>query len=166
MNKWQIICPLTAMLIVAVVAGSVHSRNEARGMRAAVETHLGPVLGELERLQENGRFPSVEKARSALQDEAVARRAHPTSLFNTDDLYYNPAQPAIGTHTLVLCARAPGGLFGIGADRAVRSLRETELHEAHFVSLAGPAGLDSPANGSQPVRSETNQPPASAGLRR
>lgn len=90
MNKWQIICPVVAMLILGIVGLSQHGRSQARYMRFAIERHLGSVLTELEKRQASGRLPSVEVARSALRDEEVAKRVHVTSLFGTDNLYYNP----------------------------------------------------------------------------
>ena len=48
MNKWQIICPLVAMLIVAMVAAYLHGQSQERGMRDAIERHLGSVLSELD----------------------------------------------------------------------------------------------------------------------
>ena len=136
MNKWQIICPLVAMLIVAMVAAYLHGQSQERGMRDAIERHLGSVLSELERRGESRRFPLAQAAQGALQDEAVSKRVHITSLFGTDDLYYNPTRPDIGSGALVLCANVRGALWAIQADRKVRHLTEAELQQAHLVSLA------------------------------
>jgi len=38
MNKWQIICPVVALLLVVIVLGSIHSRGERRILVSAV-TH-------------------------------------------------------------------------------------------------------------------------------
>jgi hypothetical protein len=136
MNKWQLICPVVALLVVGVLAASQFGRGQAREMRSAIERHLGSVLSELERRQEDGRFPSAQVAQSALRDEAVAKRVHITSLFGTDDLYYSSDQPTIGSNALVLCARIRGALFAIHANRKVRNLREDELQKARLVPLA------------------------------
>jgi hypothetical protein len=168
MNKWQIICPVVAMLLAGILAASQLGRSQARGMRAVIERHLGSVLSELEKQKQGGRFPSTQVARSALDDEAVAKRVHITSLFSTDDLYYNPTQPVIGTDALVLCARVRDGLFAIQADRKVRNLKEAEFQQAHLVPLAvaPPAPGAEPGgatNRSQPIRTETNRASAAAG---
>jgi hypothetical protein len=84
MNKWQIICPVVAMLLAGILAASQLGRSQARGMRAVIERHLGSVLSELEKQKQGGRFPSTQVARSALDDEAVAKRVHITSLFSTN----------------------------------------------------------------------------------
>jgi hypothetical protein len=125
-------------------------------------------IAEQNHWSERGRFPSTQVARSALQDEAVAKRVHITSLFSTDDLYYNPTQPVIGTDALVLCARVRDGLFAIQADRKVRNLKEAEFQQAHLVPLAvappAPgAELGGAANRSQPIRTETNRASVAAG---
>lgn len=166
MNKWQIICPVVTILIVGILAASQHGRSQTRGMRAAIDRHLGTVLGELENRQESGRFPSVQSAQSALQDEAVAKRVHVTSLFTTDSLYYNPNQPVIGSDALVLCARVREALWGIQADRKVRRLAEAEVQEAHLVLLSSRAELNGAADGSQPFHSDTNRTSPAAGSRR
>jgi hypothetical protein len=36
MNKWQIICPLVASLLAAIVVGSIHLRGEHRALVSAV----------------------------------------------------------------------------------------------------------------------------------
>jgi len=165
MNKWQIICPVVAMLLAGVLAASQLGRSQAKGMRAVIERHLGSVLGELENQKQGGRFPSTQIARSALRDETVAKI---TSLFSTGDLYYNPTQPVIGTDALVLCVRLRDGLFAIQADGKVRSLKEAEFQQAHLVPLAvappAPgAEPDGAANRSQPIHSQTNRASAAAG---
>ena len=163
MNKWQFICPVVAMLLAGLLAASQLGRSQARGMRAVIERHLGSVLSELENQKQGGRFPSTQVARSALQDETVAKI---TSFFSADDLYYNPTQPVIGTDALVLCARVRDGLFAIQADRKVRNLKEAEFQQAHLVPLAvaPPApGAGGAANRGQPIRAETNRTSAAAG---
>jgi hypothetical protein len=149
------------MLIAGMLFACWQGREDATIMQNAIEAHLGLVLGELESRQEGGRFPSVQAARKAMNDETVARRVQITSLFDTGDLFYNPAQPLVGGEALVLCARVPNhALVAIQADRKVRVLGETEFEKAGFLPLADaptenkaePAG---PANGRQPIRAET-----------
>src|SRR5467141_32287 len=113
MNKWQIICPGVLLLVVGLWAGLEHGRSQQRGMRAAVERHLESVLAELEKHQNNGRFPTVDVARTVLNDEAIEKRVHVTSLFATRDLLYNPSQPAVGSDAAVLCARIGQRSFDI-----------------------------------------------------
>ena len=113
--------------------------------------------GGLERRGESRRFPLAQAAQGALQDEAVSKRVHITSLFGTDDLYYNPTRPDIGSGALVLCANVRGALWAIQADRKVRHLTEAELQQAHLVSLASavatsraePGGAANPAGASR-----------------
>ncbi len=40
MNKWQIICPVVAMLLVVIVLGSIHSRGDRRALVSAVTQQL------------------------------------------------------------------------------------------------------------------------------
>ena len=40
MNKWQIICPVVAMLVVVIVFGSIHMRGERRYLVSAVTRQL------------------------------------------------------------------------------------------------------------------------------
>ena len=50
MNKWQIICPMVAMLVVVIVFGSIHMRGDSRALVLAVaqqiDTHASQI-GEL-----------------------------------------------------------------------------------------------------------------------
>ena len=50
MNKWQIICPVVAMLLAVLVFGSIHMRGERRILVSAVTQQLdghAPQIGEL-----------------------------------------------------------------------------------------------------------------------
>src|SRR5438128_845717 len=50
MNKWQLICPVVAMLVAVIVFGSTHSRGERRALISAVTQQLdghAPHIGEL-----------------------------------------------------------------------------------------------------------------------
>jgi hypothetical protein len=50
MNKWQIICPVAAMLVVLIVFGSIHMRGERRYLVSAVTQQIdghAPQIGEL-----------------------------------------------------------------------------------------------------------------------
>ncbi len=40
MNKWQIICPVVAMLLAVIVLGSIHSRGVRRALVSAVTQQL------------------------------------------------------------------------------------------------------------------------------
>jgi hypothetical protein len=40
MNKWQIICPVVAMLVVVIIFGSIHMRGERRALVSAVAQQL------------------------------------------------------------------------------------------------------------------------------
>src|SRR6266404_4758140 len=54
MNKWQIICPVALLLIVALWMGHAHFQTEEKIMRAAIDRHLGLVLAGLEAHQDAG----------------------------------------------------------------------------------------------------------------
>jgi hypothetical protein len=125
------------MLVAGLFAATQFSRNQERGIQGAIERHLDSVLSELESLEQSGRFPSVQLARKALNDEAIAKRVHVTSLFGTGDLFYNPSQPLVGGNALVVCARVGGRLVAIYADRKVQNLGQTEFQQARLVPLAG-----------------------------
>ena len=50
MNKWQIICPVVALLLTALVFGSIHMRGERRCLVSAVTRQIdghAPRIGEL-----------------------------------------------------------------------------------------------------------------------
>ncbi len=50
MNKWQIICPVVAMLVAVVVFGNIHMRREQRALASAVTQQVdahAPQIGEL-----------------------------------------------------------------------------------------------------------------------
>ena len=50
MNKWQIICPVVALLLAAIVLGSIHSRSQRRYLVSAVTRQLdghSPQIGQL-----------------------------------------------------------------------------------------------------------------------
>lgn len=40
MNKWQIICPVVAMLVVGIVFGSIHMRGDRRALVLAVTQQI------------------------------------------------------------------------------------------------------------------------------
>jgi len=40
MNKWQIICPVAAILLAVIVAGSIHMRGQRRALVSAVTQQL------------------------------------------------------------------------------------------------------------------------------
>lgn len=136
MNKWQLICPLVAFLVAGLFVSHLHLRNQRRGFHDAVERHLGAVLNELQRHQDGGRFPSVDTARSALQDEAIARKVHINSLFGTDDLLYNPKSPEIGSDSIVLGVRVGDAIFVIKANREVKEVSRRELEREDLTPLA------------------------------
>ena len=133
MNKWQLICPLVAFLVAGIFVSHLHLRNQRRGFHEAVERHLGSVLNELQRHQEEGRFPPAGAARSALQDEVMARKVHINSLFGTDDLLYNPSRPEIGGSSTVLGVRLGNTIFAIQANREVKELSRRELEREHLM---------------------------------
>ena len=136
MNKWQITCPIVAMLVVGMVAAFQFNRDQERQIQSAIERHLGSVFSELESLEQAGRFPSVQVAREVLNYEAIEERVHVTSLFGTGDLFYNPSQPHIGSNTLVVSVRVGSRLVAIYADRRVQNIGETEFQQARLVPLA------------------------------
>jgi hypothetical protein len=156
------------MILFGFVVGHIHFRNQDKGLRAAVESHLAAVLGELEKHSDGKRFPTLQTASLILNDETVAKRVHVTSLFGTDDLSYNPSQPVIGGYEDVICARFWKRLFMIRANREVREIGEGDLQRGNLVPLirfvgttvAEPGGL---TNGSQPIGSETNSKSSVAG---
>jgi hypothetical protein len=123
MNKWQIICPVSLMVIVGVCFGIVFSRNQANGFTQVVESCLESVLKELKGHPDGGRFPSLDSARSILNDEVVK------------DVFYNPRQPALASDADVICAHFGGRLFMIRADGKVRQISESELRQIGLVSL-------------------------------
>jgi len=133
MNKWQLICPLVAFLVAGIFVSHLHLRNQRRGFHEAVERHLESVLNELQRHQEEGRFPPADAARSALQDEVMARKVHINSLFGTDDLLYNPSRPEIGSSSTVLGVRVGNTIFAIQANREVKELSRRELEREHLM---------------------------------
>ncbi len=45
MNKWQIICPVAAMVLVALAVGLIHEHNEEGGVRAACASNLRQLDG-------------------------------------------------------------------------------------------------------------------------
>ena len=50
MNKWQIICPVVAVLLAAIVLGSVHSQSQRRVLVSAVTHQLdghAPQIGDI-----------------------------------------------------------------------------------------------------------------------
>lgn len=113
------------------------SRNEGKAVQNAIKGQLDVALSQLEKLQRDGRFPSVQGVQDALKDEAVMRQFNTTSIFGYRDLLYNASEPPVGGQALILCARVPDyALFGIYADRKVRIIGEAELRQAHLVSFS------------------------------
>ena len=155
MNKWQIICPAVAILVAGiflfVFVGLPARRSQERALQYAIGRHLGSALSELECIQQGGRLPSLEVARKVLNDEEVAKRVHITSLFGTDDLFYNPSQPLVGSNALVACARVGSRLVAICADRKIRNLSEAEFRQAGLMPLS-----DRPSQTQAEPRSRTN----------
>ena len=65
MNKWQIICPVVAVLLAVVIFGSSHSRNERRALVSAVTQQLdghAPQIGELLATMHGSNVTLVEDA--------------------------------------------------------------------------------------------------------
>jgi hypothetical protein len=137
MSRWQIICPVAAILIAAIVVSFWQARNERKAVRNAIEGSLDVALSELEKLQKDGRFPSVQSVQTALKNEAVMRQFNNTSLFCDRDLFYNPLEPPIGGNAIVLCAHIPGSdRFVIHGDHTVQIINEAAFRQAHLVSFS------------------------------
>jgi hypothetical protein len=65
MNKWQIICPLVALVLVAAVFGTIHMRGERRVLVSAVTQQVDghtAKIGELLAAMRGGNVTVVEDA--------------------------------------------------------------------------------------------------------
>jgi len=65
MNKWQIICPVAAILLVGLVLGSIHMRGERRYLVSAVSQQIdghATQIGELLATMRGSNATAVEDA--------------------------------------------------------------------------------------------------------
>jgi len=65
MNKWQIICPVVAVLLVGIVFGSIHLRGQRRALASAVTQQVNgheSKIGELLTAMRGSNVIAVEDA--------------------------------------------------------------------------------------------------------
>ena len=65
MNKWQIICPVVAMLLAVIILGSIHLRGERRALVLAVTHQLDghtTQIGELLATMRGSNITLIEDA--------------------------------------------------------------------------------------------------------
>lgn len=65
MNKWQIICPVVALLLVGIVFGSIHMRGQRRALVSAVNQQVvghESKIGELLTAMRGSNVIAVEDA--------------------------------------------------------------------------------------------------------
>jgi hypothetical protein len=152
MNKWQIICPLILMLIIAAWAYHTHTEGHVKALNTAIKRHLELVLEELEAHQSGGQFPPVEIASRILNDPDITRRVHVTSLFETRDLWYNPSRPSVRSDADIVCAHIRNNFYAIRPDHRIHGISEKDLRRGGFVPLASPAT-------DLAIESDTTSPP-------
>ena len=114
--------------------GIQFGHNQEKGIQFTIERDLRSTLSELEKHQQDGRFPSVQMARKILNDETFTNRV--SSLFSTGDLFYNPSQPLVSKDAIVVCDHLGNRWVAIYANRRLRNLEEIEFRQKHLMPLA------------------------------
>ncbi len=154
MNKWQIICPLVAIAIVAVVFAMVSGRNHRRYYVYAQTRMIGQ---ELIAATNSTRLVQIG---SGLQKRLSEFLVSPVGVVEVE-LGDEPSPIGDGTAcSRVIVSNATGGRLGI------RLRQDVEPERFHVLGFWTITERDGPANGSQPIRSETNRTSPAAGSRR
>jgi len=85
------------MLIAGVIVSIPQLRGEERALQIAIESNLDKVFDELASHQERGKLPSVEWARTYLNNPVIEQKLYLPSVFGVEDLWYNPTAPVVGS---------------------------------------------------------------------
>ena len=72
MNKWQIICPLVALLIAGLVVGSIHLQGERRELVHAVNDQLNGYSPRISSLRKSMRTNDIKAIEDAVYRELPA----------------------------------------------------------------------------------------------
>jgi hypothetical protein len=150
MNKWQIICPVAAMALVAVLGLAGQARRNARYNTTAQTEMIGQ---DLIRATNS---PRLSASDSALQNRLAAFLASPSGVA---EVRLGDEPPPIGDGTAcsrLVLSNSAGDRLGI----RFRQAGPGDFHALSFWTLTEPNG---PATGSQPVRSGATQPSGAAG---
>ena len=153
MNKWQIICPLVAMAVVAVIIAIMSGRNHHRHF---VSAHTWMIGQELIATTNSARLVQIE---SGFQKELADFLASPAGIANVE---FGDEPSPIGDGTAcsrLIMSNAIGGRLGI------RLRQDAEPERFHVLSFWSISVQHGPANGSRPIRPETNGRARAAGSR-
>ncbi len=151
MNKWQIICPVAAMVVLAVILFSRQARREARYYITTQTEMVGQELirsTNSPRLAENG---------PGLQDRLSRFLVVPSGVAN---VMLGDEPPPLGDGTAcsrLILSNAAGARLGI---RLRQDAKADTFHVLGFWTITEPDGA---ANRGQPVGSGTNRTSAPAG---
>ena len=73
MNKWQIICPVVALVLAAMVFWNMHMRVERRALVSAVTEHLNAHVSQISQLLE-----AMHGSNSTVVEDAVFQELQST----------------------------------------------------------------------------------------
>jgi hypothetical protein len=153
-NKWQIICPLAAIALVVIVFAMVSGANHRRYDVQAQTRMIGQ---ELIATTNSTRLVQVGSGLQKRLSEFL------TSPAGVADVTLGDEPSPIGDGTAcsrLIVSNATGGRLGI---RLRQDSEPERFHVLGFWTITEPDGA---ANGSQPIRSETNRTSSAAGSRR
>ncbi|HRY49498.1 MAG TPA: hypothetical protein P5186_15720 [Candidatus Paceibacterota bacterium] len=151
MNKWQIICPLVAIAIVAVVFAMVSGRNHHCYYVYAQTRMIGQ---ELITATNSTRLVQIGSGFRKRLSEFLVSPAGVAEVELGDE----PSPIGDGTAcSRVIVSNATGGRLGM---RLRQDAEPERFHVLGFWTITEP---DGPANRSQPTRAETNRTSVAAG---
>ncbi len=150
-NKWQIICPVVAMVVFGAIVFSGQARRNIRYYITAQTTMVGQ---ELVRGTNSSRLAEISPA---LQHRLSGFLASPSGVA---DVMLGDERPPIGDGTAcsrLVLSNAVGARLGI---RLRQEATADKFHVLGFWTITEPRGA---ANRGQPVASETNRTSAATG---
>jgi hypothetical protein len=153
MNKWQIICPVVAMAIAAAVVMALIARSSNRD---TVRNQIYQIGRDLIATTNSAR---VGRLGPELHERLLRLLASPTGVAQVK---LGDEPPPTGG------GKATGRLFltNVAGQRLGIRFRREAAGKFDVLSFWQIAERGGPANGSQPIRSETNRTSSAAGSRR
>lgn len=151
MNKWQIICPVFAILLVVIVGGVIHELGEQRHYTAMATDSIGR---DLTSTTNSPHLAGIDPELHARLSELLRSRASVAAVILGDEEL--PTGRGKACSQLVVTNDLGEGLaMRLGPDRNSWFFRVLS-----YKQITEPGGA---ANRRQPTRSETNRASAAAG---